>query len=35
MKPKAGAEYKLFLERRPDYADRAKLEAYITANPPK
>jgi len=35
MKSKAAAEYKLFLEKRPDHVDRAKFEAYIKANPPK
>ena len=35
MKSKAAAEYKTFLEKRPDHPDRAKLEAYIKANPPK
>ena len=35
MKPKAAAEYKMFLEKRPDHVDRATFEAYIKANPPK
>jgi len=34
-KGQAANEYKLFLARRPAYPDRAKLEAYIKANPPK
>jgi predicted Zn-dependent protease len=28
----AAAEYKLFLEKRPNYPDRAKMEEYIAAN---
>jgi tetratricopeptide (TPR) repeat protein len=34
-KDRAAAEYKMFLEKRPNYADKQKLEAYIRANPPK
>ncbi len=32
MKDKAAAEYEEFLKKKPDYADRKKLEAYIAAN---
>jgi tetratricopeptide (TPR) repeat protein len=32
MKDKAAAEYEQFLKKRPDYADRKKLEQYISAN---
>ena len=32
LKDKAAAEYEAFLKQKPDYADRKKLEAYITAN---
>jgi tetratricopeptide (TPR) repeat protein len=32
MKDKAAAEYEEFLKQRPDYADRKKLEEYISAN---
>ena len=32
MKDKAAAEYELFLKKRPDFADRKKLEQYIAAN---
>jgi Flp pilus assembly protein TadD len=35
MKDKAAHEYKTFLQKKPDYPDRAKLEKYITDNPPK
>ena len=31
-KDRAVNEYKLFLEKKPDYPDRLKLEAYIKAN---
>lgn len=34
-KERASAEYKKFLEKRPNHADKQKLEAYIKANPPK
>ncbi len=34
-KNRAAAEYKIFLEKRPDHKDRQKLEAYIKTNPPK
>ena len=29
----AAAEYKLFLTKEPDYADKKKLEEYIKNNP--
>jgi Tfp pilus assembly protein PilF len=32
MKDKAAAEYKMFLERRPKYPEKEKLEAYIKSN---
>jgi len=32
MKDKAAAEYEAFLKKKPDYADRKKLEQYITQN---
>ena len=32
MKDKAAAEYEQFLKKRPDHADRKKLEQYISAN---
>lgn len=32
MKDKAAAEYEEYLKQRPDYADRKKLEEYISAN---
>lgn len=35
LKDKAAAEYEEFLKQKPDYADRKKLEAYISANKPK
>lgn len=35
MKDKAAAEYEEFLKKKPDYAERKKLEAYIAANKPK
>jgi Flp pilus assembly protein TadD len=35
MKAKASAEYKVFLGKRPEYAERKALEKYITDNPPK
>lgn len=35
MKDKAAAEYKAYLVKRPDYAEKAKLEKYIADNPPK
>jgi len=35
FKDRASNEYKLFLARRPNYAEKAKLEEYIKANPPK
>lgn len=35
MKAKASYEYKMFLEKRPDYAERKQLEKYIADNPPK
>ena len=35
VKDRAAAEYKMFLEKRPDYVDKQKLEAYIKTNPPK
>lgn len=35
MKNKAAAEYKLFLTKRPDYAERKQLEKYIADNSPK
>jgi cytochrome c-type biogenesis protein CcmH/NrfG len=35
MKDKAAAEYEEFLKKKPDYADRKKLEAYIAANKDK
>jgi tetratricopeptide (TPR) repeat protein len=35
MKDKAAAEYEEFLKKKPDYADRKKLEAYIAANKAK
>jgi len=31
LKDKAAAEYAAFLKQRPDYPDRKKLEAYISA----
>ena len=34
-KGRASSEYKLFLERRPNYEQKAKLEKYIAENPPK
>ncbi len=35
MKDRAAAEYKAFLEKKPDYAEKAQLEKYISENPPK
>lgn len=35
LKSKASAEYKLFLEKRPDHAEKAQLQKYISENPPK
>lgn len=35
MKAKASAEYKMFLEKRPDYPERKQLEKFISDNPPK
>ena len=35
MKDKAAAEYKLFLAKRPDYPEKAKLETYIKESLPK
>ena len=35
MKGKAATEYKMFLEKRPDYAEKKQLEKYIADNPPK
>lgn len=35
MKSKAAAEYKAFLEKRPDHPERAQLEKYIAENPAK
>ena len=35
MKDKAAAEYEAFLKKKPDYADRKKLEAYVAANKAK
>lgn len=35
MKDKAAAEYKLFLAKRPDYAEKQQLEKYIAENAPK
>ena len=32
MKDKAAAEYEEFLKKQPDYADRAKLEKYVSEN---
>jgi hypothetical protein len=32
LKDKAAAEYAAFLQQRPNYSDRKKLEAYISAN---
>ena len=32
MKDKAAAEYKMFLEKRPKYPEKEKLEAYIKSN---
>lgn len=32
MKDRAANEYKLFLQKRPDYKEKAKLEAYIKEN---
>ena len=32
LKDKAAAEYEEFLKKKPDYAERKKLEAYIAAN---
>jgi tetratricopeptide (TPR) repeat protein len=32
LKDKAAAEYAVFLKQRPNYSDRKKLEAYISAN---
>jgi len=32
MKDKAAAEYEQFLKKRPDYADKKKLEKYIAEN---
>jgi hypothetical protein len=32
MKDKAAAEYEQFLKKKPDYADRKKLEQYISDN---
>jgi len=32
LRDKAAAEYSAFLKQRPDYSDRKKLEAYISAN---
>jgi len=31
-KDKAAAEYEQFLKKKPDFADRKKLEQYIAAN---
>jgi cytochrome c-type biogenesis protein CcmH/NrfG len=35
LKDRAAAEYKAFLIKRPDHADKKKLEEYIKANAPK
>lgn len=35
LKGKAATEYKLFLQKRPDYPEKARLEKYIAENPPK
>ncbi|MFZ1701710.1 MAG: tetratricopeptide repeat protein [Pyrinomonadaceae bacterium] len=35
LKSKAAMEYRMFLEKRPDHADKKKLEKYIADNPPK
>lgn len=35
LKSKAAAEYKLFLQKRSDYPEKAKLERYIAENLPK
>jgi tetratricopeptide (TPR) repeat protein len=35
LKDRAAAEYQEFLKKKPDYADRRKLEEYISANKPK
>lgn len=35
MKDRAASEYEEFLKKKPDYADRKKLEAYIAANKAK
>jgi len=32
---RAASEYKLFLQKRPDYKEKQKLEDYIKSNPPK
>ena len=35
LKDKAATEYKLFLQKRPDYAEKKQLEKYIADNLPK
>jgi hypothetical protein len=35
LKDKAVAEYKLFLEKVPNYSEKKKLEQYISDNTPK
>lgn len=35
LKKKASAEYRTFLQKQPDYADKERLEKYIKENPPK
>ena len=35
MKDKASAEYEQFLQKKPDYPERKKLQDYIAANKPK
>ncbi|HQX54926.1 MAG TPA: tetratricopeptide repeat protein [Pyrinomonadaceae bacterium] len=35
LKTKASAEYKLFLQKQPDYVEKNRLETYIKENPPK
>ena len=35
LKNKASAEYKLFLNKQPGYAEKERLEKYIKENPPK
>jgi ribosomal protein S18 len=32
MKDRAAAEYELFLTKKPDYADKKKLQQYISEN---